>query len=118
MTLPKRKTRPRMGVREPTAIRSPAHMQWVRSCFECVAAGHGNCSGKMEAHHIREGQAGGMGMKPGDDLVVPACAAHHSEGHTIGWKTFEAKYGQDLSAVAQKLWQISPHRRKAEEEIQ
>lgn len=111
--LPRRRKSPKMAVTERGPIRCAPHLQWVRG-FECSAAGHGNCSGKIEVMHIRIGTNGGMGEKPGDNFVIPGCSTHHREQHHIGEKTFAAKYGIDLLAIANKLWQMSPHRRKAE----
>lgn len=111
--LPRRRKAPKMNVSERGPLRCIPHLQFVRG-FECCASGHGNCAGKIEAMHVRCGTDGRMGEKPGDNFSIPGCSAHHREQHQIGEKTFAAKYGIDLLAIANKLWQISPHRRKAE----
>lgn len=77
------------------------HLAWVRSMSCCV--GGARCGTKTHAHHVRAGTGGGTGMKPPDSAAVPLCAAHHSEGHTKGWVTFEAKYRVDLRAIADGL---------------
>jgi hypothetical protein len=126
----RRRKRTRMGLRESGVIRCPSHLKWVRGC-ECAIAGKPSwlqriinavvewfrgpehvCEGKIEAHHVREGDHGqGMGQKPDDSSAVPLCSAAHQLGHTKGWKTFEAMYRVDLSALAEKLWAQSPHRK-------
>lgn len=64
---------------------------------------------------MREGADGGMGMKPGDDTAIPLCGDAHAEGHRIGWRTFEARYGVDLDKLAAMYWRLSPHRKKVEQ---
>lgn len=54
-----------------------------------------------DIHHERRGTGGGTGMKPPESAGLPLCRAHHSEGHQIGWATFEQKYGVDLRMIAQ-----------------
>lgn len=110
-----RRKPPKMGLREAPQIRSEAHLQWLRG-FECVAAGHGCCSGRIEAAHLRTGTDGGMGVKPSDIWAFPCCTAHHAEQHSIGEATFQAKYGLDLDAVCKKLAATSPHRWRWENE--
>ena len=114
MIVRKRK-REKMGVRQPTQIESPGHLAWLRGSCQCLIAGKAGhvCSTKMEAHHVREGADGGMGMKPGDDTAVPLCADAHAEGHRIGWRTFEARYGVDMDKAAEAHWKASTHRHKA-----
>lgn len=122
-----------MGVRESSVIRCPGHLQWVRGC-ECVIEGlqpdgvplgdsrwnaHHICEGKIEAHHVREGDHGhGMGLKPDDSSAVPLCSAAHKRGHDMGWKTFERMWLVDLSDVAADLWKASPHGQKYRREHQ
>ena len=67
------------------------------------------CSGKMHAHHCREGANGSMGKKPDDSTAVPLCEVAHAEIHNVGWRTFEARYGVDLSALAADIWRTSSH---------
>ena len=40
-----------------------------------------------DAHHSISRGSGG-----GDYYAVSLCREHHSEGHTIGWQTFQSKY--------------------------
>lgn len=114
MTLPKRKPRKRMNVRQSDRVRSRAHLQWVRG-HECAVAG-ALCSGKTEAAHVRGGTDGGMGMKPGDNWVIPLCQDHHRGQHAVGEAAFEKAHGIDMKATAMGLWQRSPHRIRWEKE--
>jgi len=108
--IPQRRKRAPLGIREPSRINCPAHLKFVRG-FKCAAwaSGQHECTGKMEAHHVREMLSGGMGIKPDDSEAVPLCSGAHSELHNIGAKTFEAKYKVDLSKVAADLWRVSRH---------
>lgn len=111
--IPAKRKRPPMGVRQDDTIRSRGHLAFCRT-FVCAInhiPGH-ECSGRMHAHHCREGGNGGMGKKPDDSTAVPLCDLAHAEIHNTGWKTFEKKYGVDLSALAAKLWRISSHSKK------
>ena len=109
---PKRRKKPRMGLRESARIKCPAHLRYVRG-FECVAGplGKYGCQGRIEAHHVRTRGAGG-----GDEQVVPLCSLHHAQLDSPGWssKKFEAVYAIDMKAIAERLWFRSPHRRKHE----
>lgn len=115
--IPRRRKREPMGVRAVERIRCHAHLSWVRGCL-CVADRSGECNGRMEAHHVREGQNAGIGQKPDDSETVPACARHHAEGHTIGWQSFEKKYAVDLSKIAAAMWRRSPARIRYERKME
>ena len=91
----------------------PQHLAWVRG-FNCLIAGKHECGGRVEAHHVREGHTAGMGQKPPDYWAVPLCSKAHGEGHTIGWQTFETKYGVTLKEAAARLASTSPHRKRWE----
>lgn len=108
-----RRKPPKLGLRETPQIRCDSHLKWVRG-FECVASGHGCCSGRIEAAHKRTGTDGGMSVKPSDTWAFPACTAHHAEQHSIGELSFQAKYGLDLDAICKKLALTSPHKAKWE----
>lgn len=111
--IPKRKTRPKMGVRQEPQIRCPGHLAWVRG-HECACAGKPNteCVGKIEAAHVRVGTDGGMSLKPGDNFSIPLCSRHHMAQHQWGEKTFEGHYRINMKQLAADLWQKSPHRAK------
>lgn len=57
------------------------------------------CETHVHAHHVRSVGAGGT-----EKDLVPLCAVHHQELHTIGRWTFLKKYGVDLRALAERLW--------------
>lgn len=111
--IPKRRKRESFGTREPAQIRSDGHLAWVRGHC-CLIEGKADhfCQGKMEAHHVREGSNGGMGLKCDDSDAVPLCSVAHAIGHNIGWTTFQMRYGVKLPEAAAELWQKSPHRLK------
>ncbi len=44
-------------------LRLPSHLAWTRG-NRCEVESSGACSGKIEAHHVRENGNGGMGMSP------------------------------------------------------
>jgi len=76
-------------------VRSPAHLERLRSLRCCVR----HCRRQpIHAHHVRIGA--GVGMKPDDTQCVNVCWWHHEQGHRIGWRTFEALHGLDLTAIA------------------
>lgn len=80
-------------------LRSPRHLVYVRS-LPCSVPG---CKrGDIHAHHLRKGA--GTALKPSDAFTVPLCLAHHDEGHSAGWRTFEVRYGLDLSDIAARHW--------------
>lgn len=108
--LPKRRTRPKMGVRVSERIRCSGHLAWTRG-NRCLVE-NAECSGNMEAHHVRENGNAGTGLKPGDDDVVALCAFHHRQLHTVGAVTFQAKHRCDLDKAAAANWQLSPHGRR------
>ena len=66
----------------------------------------GMCFGRTEPHHVRSRGAGGDDIrgKGGHGNVVPLCRTHHSEGHTIGWQTFQARYHLSLTCEAERLY--------------
>ncbi len=66
----------------------------------CLCRGHGafvRCSGDVvDAHVVSRGAGGGRFD------VVPLCDGHHTEQHK-GIKTFAARYGLDLRAIADRI---------------
>lgn len=63
------------------------------------AVGGTLCDAAVHAHHVRSVGAGGS-----ERDLVPLCAIHHQELHTIGRWTFLGKYGVDLRVLADSLW--------------
>jgi len=120
--MPRRRQRTKMGLRDPSFIKCPGHLKWVRG-HECLCAGKmarvvvgedyalvpHECLGKIEVHHVTSRGAGG-----GDEQVVPLCSRAHADGHRTGWATFEQRYRLDLASTAAGLWKRSPHRLKYE----
>lgn len=89
-------------------LRSPAHREWVRTHY-CSVPG---CQlMPIECAHVRRAANAGTGMKPSDAYTVSLCREHHAESHR-GEKTFEARHGVDLMALAREFYERSPHRSK------
>lgn len=109
--LPKRRKRPKMGVKDPTVYRSDSYRKWIRG-HECLVKS-AECKGPMEAAHIRIGTDGGTGFKPSDWWTLPLCDKHHAEQHT-GERSFYAKYKLDPKPIAMTFWHRSSHRFKTE----
>jgi len=107
---PSRRKRPKMQAAKPDApIVCPGHTKWVRG-HECLiapkyAAALHQCSGRIEAHHVKTRGAGG-----GDEQVVPLCSSAHQVLHAVGHETFQRTHRIDLALIAKRLWQASPHR--------
>lgn len=112
--IPRRRRPAKLGVRKPPQIRSASHLQWVRSCFLCLAAESDgeNCRGKNEAHHVRLGGDGGTGLKPGDERAIPLCGYHHRALHDSGQQTFAVRYGVNFEQAIAHLRRSSPHLHK------
>lgn len=87
-------------------IRSSEHLSWV-STQPCIVSG---CwASQCDAAHVRRGTGGGMGLKPGDQWVIPLCRVHHREQHQIGEAAFERLYHLDLKNLAEATWAHSPY---------
>lgn len=82
----------------------PKHLAWIREQWCCVP---GCGTYPVVAHHVREGQTGGTGMKPHDKYCVSLCDFHHKAVHR-GPKSFAAKYGINLAEIAQSFAARSP----------
>ena len=116
--IPRKRNRPKMGVRKPSQIRSLEHLRFVRSQPCSVWIGDGLCWGPIQACHVRKNTDGGAGIKPSDSHTIPLCAGHHDEQGNTGERTFERRYGIDMKKIAAELWQKSPARIKHERKIQ
>lgn len=112
MNLPRRRKREPMGLREEPQIRCASHLSWIRG--HCCSVDNAECSGKIEAAHVRICTDGGTSVKPGDNWTLPLCSHHHAQQHQIGERSFASVHKLDMKATAAKLWQISPHRHKYE----
>jgi hypothetical protein len=89
--------------------RFPSHLAWLRK-RPCLIDGMYDhvCAGKMEAHHVNEGE-GGMGVKCPDFETVPLCSVAHDLVHR-GKRSFEIKYGLSLYSAAREYAAKSPHK--------
>ena len=105
----KRRKPKRAGTHEETRVRCRGHLRWVRG-FLCLIAGKGFhvCFGKPEAHHVRRGTDGALGIKPSDSFTVPVCSTAHREIHDKGEERFGQEYDINLLGEANKLWRMSP----------
>lgn len=90
--------------------RSYAHADFVRdhSCIVCATVT------AIEAHHVKTGTSGGMGLKPSDRWLVALCKDHHGELHHIGEPEFEKRHRVNLRHQAAWFVQCSPKRRELE----
>ena len=113
MILPKRRKPPKMNVREPSDRVCLGHIRWIRQHYCSVKGMNGHeCKGRIEAHHVRMGTDGGMGIKPSDKWAVPLCVTAHKALHDQGQITVEARWGVDLKSIAEVLAERSPALRK------
>ena len=71
------------------------HLEWIKK-QPCLVRG---CFYKADPHHVRTAANSGTGMKPTAYDTVPLCRIHHVESHR-GARTFQRRYGLDLSAEA------------------
>lgn len=120
MPKPRRRLRVRCNIRPETRVRCPGHLQHVRSYYFCLVANKKlhTCFGKPEAHHIRRGTDGALGIKPSDSFAIPACSNAHREIHDHGEATFEKKYDVNLLDFADKIWRMSPARIRWERKME
>ena len=58
-----------------------------------------DCDGPIHPAHVKSRGAGG----PDIGNIVPLCARHHHQQHSVGIKTFQAIYDLDLAKIAAKL---------------
>lgn len=62
-------------------VRDKAYLKHVRG-LPCVVTGR--MGDDIDPAHIRYGLGGGMGMKPGDDVVLPLSHNEHERQHRFG----------------------------------
>jgi hypothetical protein len=86
-------------------LRDKNYLRWLATSFPCVVCDIKD--GTIVAHHVRAGQAGGMGLKPGDDRCIPICNRCHMELHEypLGEKTFLDINGVDYEAKTKELYE-------------
>lgn len=83
--------------------RCPELLDFVRAHFCCVCTRNGREYARVpppsEAAHVHARRNGGDVAN-----VVPLCRVHHEEQHRIGVRSFTAKYGLNLEALARDYW--------------
>jgi putative HNHc nuclease len=103
--LPKKRPRPRSGIRRQVPRIWPRHRRFVKGHMCCVP---GCTAEKIDFAHIRSAANAGKDLKPFDWFGVSLCRKHHDEQHTQGVETFQEKYGIDLWASAAEFAARSP----------
>ena len=84
-------------------IRDRAWLDEVRN-QPCIVTGATPC----EPAHIRFGLGGGMGLKPGDNRVVPLVPQLHRLQHDIGEISFWNKQAnQDVGLIMRLLLEVA-----------
>ena len=105
LTLPRKLTRPKMGLRSPLQKIWPRHRRWVKSHGCCVP----ECqASRVDFAHLRSAANAGMAQKPHDMFGISLCRDHHREQHNLGADAFGRKYGLDLWALAAEFARQSP----------
>lgn len=66
----------------------------------CIARDDGKCFQQVVFCHIKHDGMGGSKSNPVIGNGFPACLGHHTEYHNVGRKTFEARHGRDVEAIA------------------
>lgn len=80
-------------------MKSRKHLEAVAALPCCVCGAE-----PVQAHHLKGLKYGtGMGLKACDTKTIPLCYAHHHEFHTLGVKTWEARYGEQGMHLANTL---------------
>jgi|TARA_X000001382_G_scaffold53759_1_gene36690 hypothetical protein len=80
-------------------LRDKKWLAVVRRKLPCVVCLQSPC----DPAHIRIG-FNGVGIKPGDDKVLPLCRIHHSEQHHIGEKTFWKRLGINPLDLSERIY--------------
>ena len=81
--------------------RNEPYRQWVRQ-QGCILSGQHECWGLIECCHVVSRGAGGID----EGNVYPCCSRGHGMQHQMGIGSFERRYGVNLAATAQRLWDI------------
>jgi hypothetical protein len=108
--IPRKRERPKMGVREATQKMWPRHRRFVKSHCCCVPGCQLVLQGIaiMDFAHWRSAANAGMKQTPHDAFGLSLCRDHHNEQHSIGQPAFERKYGIDMRALALEFTRRSP----------
>jgi hypothetical protein len=103
--IPRKRERPRMGVREATQKVWPRHRRFVKSYGCCVP----ECTADViDFAHWRSAANAGKGQKPHDCFGISLCRQHHTRQHSIGQLAFERECGIDMRALALEFTRRSP----------
>lgn len=100
--IPRKRERPKMGVREATQKVWPAHRRWVKSHY-CSVPGCPYHGAVIDFAHTKTVGAGGH-----DAGGISLCRIHHMEQHQIGIETFAKRHGIDLEEIALEFVRTSP----------
>lgn len=78
---------------------SEKYLEFVRSLPCCMKIFHFKCGNvssrkKSDPHHVKSKKSGGS-----DLTCIPMCRAHHSEIHSQGIISFQAKHKIDLRDI-------------------
>lgn len=73
---------------------------WLRTQRCCVPSCRSSVAIRVHAAHVRSRGAGGADA----NNLVPLCALHHTQQHTIGTTAFEIRLGVHLAHEAKKYW--------------
>jgi len=89
----------------PSRVRDKNYLRWLAQ-FPCVICNVKD--GTVVSHHVRVGQAGGVGLKPGDDNCLPLCNTHHMELHNypLGEETFLTVNGIDHEEKTKEYYEL------------
>ncbi|MGH1376655.1 MAG: putative HNHc nuclease [Alphaproteobacteria bacterium] len=85
-------------------IRSKKHLKFIAN-LPCVICRKTD----VQAAHVRSGNGAGMGLKSGDDCVVPLCVKHHTKQHSMNERTFWSYYGgiENATRLANALFNVT-----------
>ena len=104
LVIPKRRKRPKMGVRIQVDKIFMRHRKYVKG-FGCAVPG---CAcPDIEFAHIRNAANSGKGNKPHDSFGYGLCGPHHAEEHH-GAETFAKKYNINPYRLAAWFLRNSP----------
>lgn len=93
-------------------VREPLYLAFIRR-QPCAARRLGNCSGPVEAAHVRYSDATtgrrnpGLQVKPSDEFTLPLCASHHrmapNSQHSMNERAFWSMVGEEPTILMAQL---------------
>lgn len=100
MLIPKRQ---KVGRIKPKRLQDKRHLHFVAGLACCC------CKRKpVQCHHLLRGPVRGIGLRAGDDQVIPLCPECHQKLHHSGDEIgFLTGHGINGMALAAKLWKES-----------